>query len=184
MAIEELRQALAKKSLIVGYSTIRSCFACHAITRKQDRARSRARPAPHPEAAQGMIRMPARARSERLVFIDDPGLRPTWIDLTVAVDPPSACASASLTAIGRRRHSSPGWPRGIIAPSCKVLVPELKPGRVVTMGNLSNHKGHKVRQLIEAAGTSLRYLPPTRRTSIQFENAFAKLKALLRKATQ
>ena len=52
------------------------------------------------------------------------------------------------------------------------------------MDNLFNHKGPKVRQLIEAAGSSLLYLPPTRRTSIQFENAFAKLKALLRKAAQ
>jgi transposase len=35
MTIEELRQALAKKGLIVGYGTIRRFFARHAITRKK-----------------------------------------------------------------------------------------------------------------------------------------------------
>jgi transposase len=41
MAIAELRQALAKKDLIVGYGTIRRFFARHAITRKK---RPRTRP--------------------------------------------------------------------------------------------------------------------------------------------
>jgi hypothetical protein len=42
----------------------------------------------------------------------------------------------------------------------KVLVPELRPGDVVVMDNLSSHKGTRVRQMIEAAGAELRYLPP------------------------
>ena len=41
MAIEELRQALAEKDLVVGYGTIRRFFARHAITRKK---RPRTRP--------------------------------------------------------------------------------------------------------------------------------------------
>jgi transposase len=63
----------------------------------------------------------------------------------------------------------------------KVLVPELKPGRVVIMDNLSSHKGPKIRQLIEAAGASLLYLPPYSPDFNPIENAFAKLKALRRK---
>ena len=42
----------------------------------------------------------------------------------------------------------------------RVLVPELRPGDIVIMDNLSSHKGPRVRELIEAAGASLRYLPP------------------------
>ena len=41
----------------------------------------------------------------------------------------------------------------------KVLVPDLKPGDVVIMDNLSSHKGPKVREMIEAAGAGLLYLP-------------------------
>src|SRR5215212_6016593 len=42
----------------------------------------------------------------------------------------------------------------------KVLVPELRPGDVVILDNLSSHKGARVRALIEAVGASLLYLPP------------------------
>ncbi len=64
----------------------------------------------------------------------------------------------------------------------KVLVPELRQGDVVIMDNLPGHKGSKVRQLIEAVGASLLYLPPYSPDFNPIENAFAKLKALLRKA--
>lgn len=41
----------------------------------------------------------------------------------------------------------------------KVLVPELRPGNMVVMDNLSSHKGSKVRDMIEAAGAQLRFFP-------------------------
>lgn len=63
-----------------------------------------------------------------------------------------------------------------------VLVPELKPGDVVVMDNLSSHKGPRVREMIEAAGAELRYLPPYSPDFNPIEDAFSKLKALLRKA--
>src|SRR3954466_1841401 len=66
----------------------------------------------------------------------------------------------------------------------KVLVPELRHGDVAVMDNLSSHKGPRVRQLIEAAGAELRYLPPYSPDFNPIENAFAKLKALLRKAAE
>ena len=66
----------------------------------------------------------------------------------------------------------------------KVLVPELSPGDIVIMDNLSSHKGPRVRQLIEAAGASLLYLPPYSPDLNPIENAFAKFKALLRKAAE
>src|SRR6187455_2260367 len=66
----------------------------------------------------------------------------------------------------------------------EVLVPELRAGDVVILDNLSSHKGPRVRELIEAAGASLRYLPPYSPDFNPIENAFAKLKALLRKAAE
>ncbi len=66
----------------------------------------------------------------------------------------------------------------------RVLVPDLRPGDIVILDNLSSHKGPKVRQMIEAAGASLRYLPPYSPDFNLIENAFAKLKALLRKAAE
>jgi transposase len=66
----------------------------------------------------------------------------------------------------------------------KVLVPELRKGDVVVMDNLPGHKGPKVRQMIEAAGAALLYLPPYSPDFNPIENAFAKLKALLRRAAE
>ncbi len=66
----------------------------------------------------------------------------------------------------------------------QILVPELGPGDVVILDNLSSHKGARGRALIEAAGASLLYLPPYSPDFNPIENAFAKLKALLRKAAE
>ena len=84
----------------------------------------------------------------------------------------------------------------------RVLVPELRPGDVVVMDNLSSHKGPRVREMIEAAGARLLDLPPYSPDFNPIENAFANspltsptgcacrclkpapLKALLRKAAE
>ena len=66
----------------------------------------------------------------------------------------------------------------------RVLVPELRPGDIVVMDNLSSHKGPRVRELIEAAGARLLYLPPYSPDLNPIEKAFSKLKALLRKAAE
>ena len=66
----------------------------------------------------------------------------------------------------------------------RVLVPELRSGDVVVMDNLSSHKGPRTRALIEAAGANLLFLPPYSPDFNPIENAFAKLKALLRKAAE
>ena len=65
-----------------------------------------------------------------------------------------------------------------------VLVPELRVGDVVVMDNLSSHKGPRVQALIQTAGAEVRYLPPYSPDFNPIENAFAKLKALLRKAAE
>lgn len=66
----------------------------------------------------------------------------------------------------------------------QILVPELTPGDIVIMDNLSSHKSPAVRAAIEAAGAELRFLPPYSPDFNPIEKAFAKLKALLRKAAE
>jgi transposase len=64
------------------------------------------------------------------------------------------------------------------------LVPSLQAGDIVVMDNLSAHKVAGVRDAIEAAGATLRYLPPYSPDLNPIEQLFAKFKALLRKAAE
>jgi len=64
----------------------------------------------------------------------------------------------------------------------QILVPTLRPGDIVIIDNLAAHKNAAVRRAIEAAGAELRFLPPYSPDLNPIENAFAKLKAHLRKA--
>ncbi len=62
----------------------------------------------------------------------------------------------------------------------QVLVPTLAKGDVVVMDNLPAHKAAGVRDAIEAAGATLLFLPPYSPDFNPIENAFSKLKALMR----
>jgi transposase len=62
-----------------------------------------------------------------------------------------------------------------------VLAPSLRPGQVVVMDNLSSHKGGRIRELVEVRGCELLYLPPYSPDLNPIEEAFAKVKASLRK---
>jgi transposase len=64
------------------------------------------------------------------------------------------------------------------------LAPTLSPGDIVIMDNLASHKVAGVREAIEARGASLIYLPPYSPDLNPIEQAFAKLKAHLRKAAE
>ncbi len=63
----------------------------------------------------------------------------------------------------------------------KVLAPTLRAGQIVVMDNLSSHKGSRVRELIEERGCELIYLPPYSPDLNPVEEAFSKIKNLLRK---
>ena len=65
----------------------------------------------------------------------------------------------------------------------KVLVPKLRAGQIVVMDNLGAHRPKRIRELIERQGCELLYLPAYSPDYNPIEEAFAKLKHLLRKAT-
>ena len=66
----------------------------------------------------------------------------------------------------------------------QVLVPTLRQGDIVVMGNLGSHKSKAVRQAIRAAGTHLFFLPKYSPDLNPIEQFFAKLKHRLRKAAK
>ncbi len=97
----------------------------------------------------------------------------------------------TTTFVGALRHN------GLIAPFVldgpmdgdafvvyvrEILTPTLAAGDLVVMDNLPSHKVEGVRALVEATGATLHYLPPYSPDFNPIEQAFSKLKALLRKA--
>jgi transposase len=66
----------------------------------------------------------------------------------------------------------------------QVLCPTLRPGDIVVIDNLGSHKSPDVRKAIKARRASLLYLPAYSPDLNPIEMAFAKLKAILRKAAE
>jgi transposase len=64
----------------------------------------------------------------------------------------------------------------------RVLAPTLGPGQVVVMDNLTAHKGERVKELVEQRDCELLYLPPYSPDFNPIEEAFSKIKDLIRKA--
>ena len=65
----------------------------------------------------------------------------------------------------------------------RVLAPSLRPGQVVVMDNLGAHRPKRVRELMEERGCELVYLPSYSPDYNPIEEAFAKIKNLLREAS-
>ncbi len=64
----------------------------------------------------------------------------------------------------------------------QALAPALRPGQVVVLDNLGAHKGERARELIEERGCELLFLPPYSPDLNPIEEAFSKVKGLLRRA--
>jgi len=83
-----------------------------------------------------------------------------WVTMSTAWH---AMNSARFTAWVRRR-----------------LVPRLRPGDIVVLDNLGAHKVRAARDLIEAAGAALRFLPPYSYDFNPIESGWALIKKRLR----
>ncbi len=64
----------------------------------------------------------------------------------------------------------------------QVLSPALQAGQLIVLDNLGAHKGDKVRRLFEGRGCEVLYLPPYSPDLNPIEEAFSKVKGLLRRA--
>jgi transposase len=198
ITLAEIQSELARAGVAAGIGTIWRFFDRHRITRKKVGACVRTGPSRHPEAALGLVRGQAGPRSRPPVFINE-----TWASTRMARTHGRAPRGERLRSPVPHGH----WKTttfvaglrncGMVAPMVldgpingvafqayvdQVLVPELRPGDIVVMDNLGSHKGAGIRAAIEAAGASLLYLPPYSPDFNPIENAFATLKAMLRKA--
>jgi transposase len=136
--------------------------------------------------------------AERLVFVDEMGVNTSLFPLyawsrrgerALASVPRNWGANVTLLASMSAEGMGPclaveGPTTGEVFETYlkRALAPTLGRGQVVVMDNLSSHKGAWVRELIEGRGCELIYLPPYSPDLNPIEEAFAKLKALLRRA--
>jgi transposase len=136
--------------------------------------------------------------SARLVFIDETGASTKMTRLRGRSPRGTRCIASvphghwkTTTFVGALRQCGMTAPMvldgamdgaAFLAYVEQVLAPTLRPGDIVVMDNLPAHKPERIRDTIEQAGAELRYLPPYSPDLNPIEMAFAKLKALLKKA--
>ena len=139
-----------------------------------------------------------RVEPSRLVFVDEMGTN-TSLSPVYAWAPKGqrACWSVPrnrganttlLSSMGFEGMGSSltveGSTTSVVFETCveRVLAPRLRPGQVVVMDNLSAHKGERIRELLEERGCELVYLPSYSPDLNPIEEAFSKIKGLVRKA--
>ena len=136
--------------------------------------------------------------AERLVFIDETGASTKMARRYGRSRRGGRCVAAvphghwkTTTFVGALRLGAMTAPMVLDGPMDgaaflvyveQVLIPTLREGDIVIMDNLPAHKPAAVRQAIERSGAELRYLPPYSPDLNPIEKAFAKFKAILRKA--
>lgn len=196
MTLAEVQERLAQRGTSVGIGTVHRFFERHGITRKKKTGHAIEQDRPD------VLRQRRRwfdgqidLERERLVFIDA-----TWTATNMTRSHGRCPKGVLRFPHGHRKTTTlvAGLRMtGMVAPMVldgpingdwfeayvtQVLVPELRPGDVVIMDNLSSHKRASVRERIEAAGASLGFLPPYSPDFNPIEKAFSRLKAMLRKA--
>ena len=147
-------------------------------------------------AREAWLEQQADLDPESLIFIDESGLSTKMARLRGWAPKGRRCRAAvphghwkTITFVGGLTLA------GVVAPMLidqpmdgeiflawceQMLAPALRPGDIVVMDNLPAHRVSGVREAIEQAGARLLHLPPYFPDFNPIENAFAKLKTLLR----
>jgi len=198
--IEIQRRLRADKAVIAGYGTIWRFFAAHKISFKKTLHAAEQERDDVAEARIAWRKAQPSLDPAKLVFIDETGTNTAmvrqrgrsprgkrligrvphghWKTLTFV----AGLRAGSITAPFVIDRAMNGPIFLVYLRQC--LVPTLSPGDIVVMDNLPAHKLAAVREIIEAAGATLLYLPPYSPDLNPIEQVFAKLKALLRKAAK
>ncbi len=140
----------------------------------------------------------ATVSPESLLFLDETGAKTNMTRLygrapkgTRAVDSAPCGRWNTTTLIGAVGVNGAKAPMVVEGPTDtdvftayveQVLVPELKPGMIVVMDNLTPHKAPAVAAMIKEAGAELWFLPPYSPDLNPIELMWAKVKELLRAA--
>jgi transposase len=142
--------------------------------------------------------VPEQVEAERLVFVDEMGTN-TSLSPLYAWAPKGERAHWSVprnrgpntTLLSSMTHEGMGSSLTVEGATTsvifeayveQVLAPTLRRGQVVVMDNLSAHKGERIKELIEGRGCELIYLPSYSPDFNPIEEAFSKIKGLVRKA--
>src|ERR1700737_994376 len=189
---------LAERGLKVDYRSVWEFVHAEKLSfKKSVAAGERDRPDVARRRAQ-WIGYQNRVEPERLVFIDETWARTDMAPLRgwaarghrlpAKVPHGRWKTTTFLAALRHDRIVAPWMVEGPIDGESfrsyveKILVPTLREGDIVIMDNLGSHKGKAVRALIRSAGAKLFFLPKYSPDLNPIEQAFAKLKHLLRKA--
>src|ERR1700675_732315 len=188
---------LAVRGMVVSYGAVWAFFASEGITFKKSlHAAEQDRPDVARRRAQWK-QYQGRIDPRRLVFIDETWAKTNMTRLhgrcsrgrrLVAKVPHGRWRTLTfLAALRWDRIAAPcviDGPingRSFLAYVEQMLVPILQPGDVVIMDNLGSHKRQAIRRAIRAVGAKLLFLPAYSPDLNPIEQAFAKLKTLLRK---
>ena len=140
----------------------------------------------------------AEVAPERLVFVDEMGVHTSLAPLygysrkgeRVHLQVPrnrgkntTLLASMTLSGMGETLAVEGSTNKAVFEAYIeRALAPTLKAGQVVILDNLSAHKPARVRELIEGMGCELVYLPAYSPDFNPIEEAFSKIKGMLRQA--
>ena len=140
----------------------------------------------------------AQVEPKRLVFVDEMGVHTSLAPLygfsqkgeRVRLGVPrnrgentTLLASITLSGMGETMTIEGSTNREVFEAYVEhALAPTLHTGQVVIMDNLSAHKPARVRELIESRGCELIYLPAYSPDFNPIEEAFSKIKGMLREA--
>jgi transposase len=140
-----------------------------------------------------------RVSPERLVFVDEMGVHTSLAPLygysrkgeRLYLQAPRNRGKITTLVASISLEAGIGESMAVEAPTTKevfeayledFLAPTLRPGQIMVMDNLGAHKPKRVRELIEGRGCKLLYLPAYSPDFNPIEEAFSKVKALLRRA--
>ncbi|MGE3624370.1 MAG: IS630 family transposase [Bdellovibrionales bacterium] len=200
MTLMEIRKALGKRGIRVGCSTVWRFFDGEGISFKKTVYAVEQKRRDVAERRTAWLAAQKTFDPEKLLFVDE-----TWIKTNMArthgrcrigerlLDFVPHGHWQTLTFIAALRHDRITAPWIVDGPINgdifkvyvrDVLCPVLKPGDIVVMDNLGSHKSPVIRELIEAKGATLLYLPPYSPDLNPIEPGYSKIKAALHKAAR
>ena len=119
---------------------------------------------------------PAYARAPRNARADGRAPFNKGTNLTTLAALTTAGITAAMTVVGAADTLT------VEAFVRECVVPTLRPGHLLVLDNVRTHKSAELRRLVEAAGGQVRCLPAYSPDLSPIEEAFSKVKTLLRRA--
>ena len=200
LTLDEIVAVMRKRRIAGSRSAVWRFFKRHNVSFKKSLRAAEQQRADVVRARRRWMREQGMFDPARLVFIDETstntamvrlrGRCPRGIRLTDHVPHGHWKTITFIAGLRRRAMVAPFVLDGpmnatsFMAYLKQCLAPTLKRGDIVMMDSLPVHKVAGVREVIEAAGARLRYLPKYSPDLNPIEQAFSKLKAHLRKAAE